>query len=626
MMMLLPLLLFQLYFQATLAASCTFCLSGEISKPQQELNIEEPFPLATCQDVNNVMGFIEDATDTCAGIRTLGGLCGCPAPQNGCRICPEGQTLVLSNKILDSPSIILDAAPIGLAKTCAFVESWIQTTEIRNSGTCNSTRIVFEQDCLCAIEGDQIDDQIIEDPTSSPTTNSNETSSPPVEAGSCSICPDGGKIANPDIKIPIEIPDSPVPIETCRDLEASAVFLPATADECVNGIQLLAGICGCGESSSRSPGCHLCPNSEVPKPDNLFYDANQMKSLGSYVDERTYAFFDESTIFACKFVALSFALEGDPDSEECFVSQLRREICGCEPHPKMRVLNWCRRISAMLSFLGSLYIVISILKHDQRQGKTYHQLMLGISFFDIIGSLAYLFGFALLPSGASIPNARGNLHTCTLQGTMIQLSNTGVMFNLLLALYFLFTVSRNWKEHQFKKIRRYVYAVVLLVGAGLALGAIPLYEPLFFFCGVPIPPFADSWTAIILLFFIPFGLSIVGILWATAALFLSVYKLEKSSSRWRLSVRATGDSMTEKVFWCCFWYLLAILIPWLMYFACFFVKMTEASYPFFVALQICIPIQGFLNALIYKKRSNNGLPPANLSNGMSSRNGLVSQD
>merc|ERR1719276_331539 len=121
LILILPVLLFQLYFKATLAAKCTLCLSGDFTKPQQELNLQEPIPLPTCQDLNNVVGFIDDATDDCAGIHTLGGLCGCPAPQNSCRICPEGQTLEDPYRILDSPSVILDAAPVGLAKTCAFL-------------------------------------------------------------------------------------------------------------------------------------------------------------------------------------------------------------------------------------------------------------------------------------------------------------------------------------------------------------------------------------------------------------------------------------------------------------------------------------------------------------------------
>lgn len=187
---------------------------------------------------------------------------------------------------------------------------------------------------------------------------------------------------------------------------------------------------------------------------------------------------------------------------------------------------------------------------------------------------------------------------------MTQLSFTGIFMNLLLALYFLQSVANGWKEHQFIVIRRYVYGVVLVLGFGLAFGGIPFYQPMFYACSIPVPPFADSWTAIIFFFFVPFGLSLVGILWATMALFLSVYKVEKSSFRWRFELRSTHDSMTVKVFWRCFFYLLAFCVPWPMYFASYFVELTEVNYPFFVALQICIPCQGILNFLVYWQRSS----------------------
>jgi hypothetical protein len=229
--------------------------------------------------------------------------------------------------------------------------------------------------------------------------------------------------------------------------------------------------------------------------------------------------------------------------------------------------------------------------------------VLGISIFDLIGSLAYIFDILLLPAGSSIPGAMGNSGTCKLQGVLIQLGLTSVIFNFLLAMYFWLSVSKGWKEHQFKKVRFPIYCLVVLIWAGLAFGGIPLYEPALYICALPIPPFADSWTAIMIFVFVPFSLCILGITLATIALFQSVYKLERSSSKWRLEKRDRGDSMTEKVFWRCFWYLLAVYVPWPMFFASYFVDLTEGNYAFWIAMQICIPIQGILNWLVYYQRS-----------------------
>jgi hypothetical protein len=170
-------------------------------------------------------------------------------------------------------------------------------------------------------------------------------------------------------------------------------------------------------------------------------------------------------------------------------------------------------------------------------------------------------------------------------------------------MYFWLSVSRGWKEHQMKKVRFPIYCLVVFIWVGLAFGGIPFYEPALFRCALPNPPFADSWTAVKIYFFVPFSLCVLGITLATIALFRAVYKLEKSSSRWRLAVRDRGECMTEKVFWRCFWYLLAFYVPWAMFFASYFVDLTEGNYAFWVALQICTPIQGILNWLVYHQRS-----------------------
>lgn len=343
------------------SASCTLCFVGLISKPEYELNLQQPFPLATCQDLENVAGFVDDASDDCTGIRTLGGLCGCPPPPDACRLCADGQTLVYPSAIPSTPSPILDAAPEGVERSCGFLDSWIQSTATSDAEECLSMRTIFELDCLCTAvlnEGDQT----VQHPSSSPSGNeaAEPSSTPPIGSESCSVCPNGGAISNPGALIPIDIPESPIPIETCKDLETAAVFVPASASECVNGIQLLAGLCGCsGESSSVGEGCLICPGGEVPEPDTQFYNADQLNYVDNYFDQ----YGDDPLVgvgdgmLTCQFVSLAFSIEVARDSEECFVNQLRREICGCEPHPKLKVLNWCRRTSAILSLLVSIVAI-----------------------------------------------------------------------------------------------------------------------------------------------------------------------------------------------------------------------------------------------------------------------------
>eukprot|EP00523_Entomoneis_sp_CCMP467_P013385 CAMPEP_0168796444 /NCGR_PEP_ID=MMETSP0725-20121227/16765_1 /TAXON_ID=265536 /ORGANISM="Amphiprora sp., Strain CCMP467" /LENGTH=286 /DNA_ID=CAMNT_0008847573 /DNA_START=251 /DNA_END=1111 /DNA_ORIENTATION=- len=62
--------------------------------------------------------------------------------------------------------------------------------------------------------------------------------------------------------------------------------------------------------------------------------------------------------------------------------------------------------------------------------------------------------------------------------------------------------------------------------------------------------------------------------------------------------------MQEQVFWRCFWYLLAFYLPWPILLVANFVELNESNYPFWVALAIFAPSQGFLNSLVYYQRSS----------------------
>ena len=250
-------------------------------------------------------------------------------------------------------------------------------------------------------------------------------------------------------------------------------------------------------------------------------------------------------------------------------------------------------------------IVLLTLRDRKKRTLTYNQLVLGISSFDMISSLAFLFEFALLPAGSSLPHARGNEQTCMLQAVMIQMGFTSVYFNLLLAIYFWLTVAKGWKENQFKRVRVPVYAVTIFLQLALSVTGIPLdlYGPMLHVCSVRSPPLTDTWLPTIIFVLVPICVCLLGIALATAALFASVYKLERASAKWRLAKRAGGNSMTGKVFWRCFWFLLAFYVSYPLVLSSYLVKFEAKNYAFWVAFTICSPLQGFLNFLVYYQRS-----------------------
>ena len=110
--------------------------------------------------------------------------------------------------------------------------------------------------------------------------------------------------------------------------------------------------------------------------------------------------------------------------------------------------------------------------------------------FDIITALAWAFATAPIDQdgGGYVEGALGTETTCRTQAFFIQFGFTSIFYNVSLALYYLLVVLYNWREFQLKKIRLYMHLVPVLLGLGLALGAIPSYHWLEYGCHIlPLP-------------------------------------------------------------------------------------------------------------------------------------------
>ncbi|KAL3928284.1 MAG: hypothetical protein SGBAC_012718, partial [Bacillariaceae sp.] len=431
------------------AAPCTTCIEGSISKPDQLLNIVSPIPIETCTDLNALSVFVDDSTEECLGIRMMGGLCGCPQPENACGLCPEGYTLQNPLKTLDpSSSEVLQTASAGLDLNCAFVDSYVKVAS-QSDDFCNSTLETFQQDCTCmAVE--------VSTPTSSP-----------VAFEPCTLCPDGSPMLYPDNPIPVKVPDIPVKLDTCRDVAAAGALMSLDADICFSAIQVFASFCGCPTlvKDQSEDTCILCPDGTIPEPYNQFYLASEHEATSE-----AYGEYWDNQYLTCGFSGIALARDFEPGSEFCFQSQLRREMCGCPTHPKMPPLIWSRRVVAALSMLASAYIASSVLRDPAKRDRTYELLMLMISCADLIGSSAFLFDHFLLPADNSIPFAVGNRTTCKAQGVLLQLGFGSALFNLLLAAYFWLMVAQGWKEYRMKKIRRILFPVLIVAWTALSFG------------------------------------------------------------------------------------------------------------------------------------------------------------
>ena len=109
-------------------------------------------------------------------------------------------------------------------------------------------------------------------------------------------------------------------------------------------------------------------------------------------------------------------------------------------------------------------------------------MVIGISSFDCLSSLAYALVGIMAPSDAGFYGSRGNETTCVIQGFMIQLGLTSIFYNLCLSIYFYLVIRHNWKERQFQKHLRYIHIVLVFIGFTLACAAIPHYGAQFGTC------------------------------------------------------------------------------------------------------------------------------------------------
>ena len=239
-------------------------------------------------------------------------------------------------------------------------------------------------------------------------------------------------------------------------------------------------------------------------------------------------------------------------------------------------------------------------KPKKNRFTTYHQIVLGISFFDIVGSLAYILVAVLAPHEAGFHLSRGNEATCTLQGFMIQLGQTSMFYNICLSFYFLLVISFNWKENQLRRFGLWSQIVSIVLGAGLAFGSIPFIGPQFGVCGV-LPPLTTAEWQVSSFYTVPVSVTLIVLALVTVAICHKVYQQQKKAQRWRMNQRLT---LTRKVFWQSFWYVAAfyLTLPFVLF--TFYIEFTTPEHYWLLVLAaVLAPLQGFMNTLVYFQRS-----------------------
>ena len=103
-------------------------------------------------------------------------------------------------------------------------------------------------------------------------------------------------------------------------------------------------------------------------------------------------------------------------------------------------------------------MLVDVLKTPTRHMSLFHQLMVQMSIFDIIGSIAYAFTSLPIPSDYYLEGAKGTEATCRHKDSLSSLAH------IPLAVYYYFLIQKGWSDTRLKKIRHWFFICPILVG------------------------------------------------------------------------------------------------------------------------------------------------------------------
>ena len=260
---------------------------------------------------------------------------------------------------------------------------------------------------------------------------------------------------------------------------------------------------------------------------------------------------------------------------------------------KQAALVWLPRVIAILSIMGSSFMIYDIMRVHTRRSKLLYQLLVTLSIFDIVGSIAYAFTSLPIPVEDYIYGAMGNDASCKAQGFFIQIGTIACFINSSLSSYYYLTIIRGLSEDRLKKKRLAFFLPQILIGLVFAFAGLPWYYDMLIWCNNT----ALYWPEI------PVILSIT---WATivmGALCKGVMKTERKSRRYSVHSQ-TQHSISAMVVEQSFLFVAAFYVTWLPYLALQYMWATGrafTSYGFVLYAASSVPMQGLLNCFVYIK-------------------------
>lgn len=250
----------------------------------------------------------------------------------------------------------------------------------------------------------------------------------PVREDSCTLCPDGSPVAQPDLEVSWFADEFGGTVPTCAMVEAFTASFAQSDDECRYALQLISSHCGCPAVEDH---CEFCLGRPLKEE---YYE----KELPFLINED----FGNSGLGVKPTCGMLYETQYQlsRQHEFCWLSEQITFHCGCNDgilnyygtssKTQQAVLVWLPRAVALLSLVASILVLISILKLKKNRESVYHQLIAVIVVFDIVTSLVWIVGPAAIEShdittgvyrGVYGTLDSANARTCTAQGFFLQL-------------------------------------------------------------------------------------------------------------------------------------------------------------------------------------------------------------
>jgi len=140
------------------------------------------------------------------------------------------------------------------------------------------------------------------------------------------------------------------------------------------------------------------------------------------------------------------------------------------------LISCVSRVTGTLSILGSSSIIYMILSDRERKlVHPYQRLMLLMSIFDVLQSIAVVVSVTAFPKESQIYGALGNARTCAAQGFFMVLGLAVPLYNMNLNIFYVLAIQYRCSSQRYAKFEPAAHAVSILLPLSIAVIAIPYY-------------------------------------------------------------------------------------------------------------------------------------------------------